>query len=89
MDGRFKIEKFRKKIDRIDSQLVSLLIARRNLAQKIGIIKQKSSIPIEDSNRELAIIHRIQQLAFPPLSPSIIERIWREIFLICREVQQH
>ncbi len=89
MDGRFKIEKFRKKIDRIDRQLVFLLLARRELAQKIGIIKQKDSIPVKDSDRETAIIHRIQQLAVPPLSSSTIERIWREIFLLCREVQQH
>lgn len=89
MDGRFKIEKFRKKIDRIDSQLVFLLIARRELAQKIGTIKQKNSISVEDSDRETAIIHRIQQLAVPPLASSTVEQIWREIFLICREVQQH
>jgi chorismate mutase / prephenate dehydratase len=88
MDGRFKIEKLRKKIDRIDTQLVSLLLTRLNLAHKIGMIKQNSSIPIEDSDRETAIIHRLQQLSSPSLASSTIERIWREIFLICREIQQ-
>ena len=52
------INEHRKKIDEIDSQIISLLEERENLVEKIKEIKLKQNIPLEDKEREEQILKK-------------------------------
>lgn len=46
----------RKKIDKIDSEIVSLLIKRFNIAEEIAEYKKQNNLPIRNKQREEEII---------------------------------
>lgn len=46
------LNSLRKKIDRIDADIVTLLLDRYRTVKKIGTFKEKNSIPVEDKKRE-------------------------------------
>jgi Chorismate mutase len=49
----------RKNIDNIDNMIFDLLVKRLDPVMKIGEVKSKNNIPIEDSKRENSIYARI------------------------------
>jgi len=50
------IKEYRKKIDEIDSQIISLLEKRENLVKKVRLIKLQQAIPLKDSQREEQVL---------------------------------
>ncbi len=55
-----KIEKFRQKIDNIDSKISKLLKTRLKLTISIGKIKKSKRIPIKDKKREEEILKKLK-----------------------------
>ena len=53
------IEDLRTKIDGIDERLLTLIEERVEIAEKIGRVKRKKGLPIEDSERETEILGRL------------------------------
>lgn len=54
------LEQFRKEVDKIDSEIASLLIKRINLVIEIGLIKRSLSMPTYDAAREKEIEKNIE-----------------------------
>ena len=54
-----EINNERENIDNIDNMIFDLLVDRLDPVMKIGEIKSKNNIPIEDSKRENSIYARI------------------------------
>lgn len=52
------MEEFRKKIDRIDSQMLELFLARMRTAEEIAQYKKVHGIPVEDKKREEVLIKK-------------------------------
>ena len=73
------LRNIRKKIDRIDSQILSLLNERARDSRKIGLLKQKGGQGIYAPHREKEILSRLKSLNRGPLTPDAIEAIYREI----------
>lgn len=57
------IEKLRKEIDSIDSNIVELLSKRKTIVKKISEIKKQKNKPIIDEGREQKIMGRIKIIA--------------------------
>ena len=57
------IEKLRKEIDSIDSNILELLSKRKSIVKKISEIKKQKNKPIIDEGREQEIMGRIKKLA--------------------------
>lgn len=55
------MEKFRKEIDKIDSQIAKLLEKRFEICSEIGDFKTKNNIETEDKSREKEIIEKIER----------------------------
>ena len=55
------MERFRKEIDKIDSEIARLLEKRFEICSEIGDFKTKNNIETEDKSREKEIIEKIER----------------------------
>lgn len=73
------LDKLRKKIDRLDQKLISLLNQRAAATKNIGKIKLNTGKSIYVPEREMQVLKRISSLNKGPLKKSALEAIYREV----------
>ena len=83
-----KIQILRKKIDSIDSKIIELLNKRMNASIKVGKIKSKLDVPIQDKDREQTIIDRLIKLKSENLSDDQLINIFSAVFKSSRDIQK-
>ncbi len=81
------LEKIRRQIDRVDSELVLLLNRRMELAAEVGRIKASAGLPTFHPEREQIVSQRLSELNPGPLSGESLRSIYREIFAASRLMQ--
>lgn len=84
------MEELRREIDRIDSELLSLIAKRLEVAKKIGEYKKKNKIPIRDKKRESEIVNKRAD-AFRQLGhddKEFIKKLFSLLFKKSRKVQK-
>lgn len=81
------IPTLRAKIDALDEKIVRLLDERMGYVARIGKEKARTSLPIHNPEREEAIIKNLCALPLEHLSHEALERLYREIFALAREVE--
>ena len=77
----------RAKIDALDEKIIRLLDERMGYVARIGEEKAKASLPIYNPAREEAIIKNLCALPLEHLDREALERLYREIFTLAREVE--
>jgi len=82
------IDKWRKKIDEIDSELVRLLNERAKYAEEIGKIKAKLGLEAYSPEREEEIMNNITSQNSGPLSLSALRRLYERIIDESRAVER-
>jgi len=86
-----KINKIRKKIDKIDKKIIKLLFKRKELARKISKIKKKSKMEIVQKDREKEVIKKVNdynnRYKKDRLSPLFINNIFKQIIKESRRIQ--
>ncbi len=60
MEAKDHFQKLRDAIDRIDSEILSLLLKRRDIAVQIGEVKRVLNYPIYDAERERELLERLK-----------------------------
>ena len=78
------MDRFRKKIDRIDEQLVKLLDERMELAFELGKLKKEKGRSVFDANREKEVFETLQALPKQTIRDNEIEDLYKEIIRISR-----
>ena len=73
------LDKLRKQIDALDSQLVEMLNERARVVVEIGKLKSESSKPIYAPDREKAVFEKISKANKGPLPDRTLIAIWREL----------
>ena len=86
MDKR--ILTLREKIDSLDEEIIKLLKERMQISKKVGLLKEKLHIPIEDNIRENEIISRLTSKAGGNLSEEQLIRIFTAVFKSSKQVQE-
>ena len=86
MDDR--ILDLRKTIDELDQEIIRLLKERMCVSKKVGALKEKLHIPIEDQNREKEIIERLTQQVGKNLTEEQLIRIFTAVFKSSKQVQE-
>jgi chorismate mutase len=71
-----KIEQYRKKIDGIDENIISLLEKRFKYVETIGKIKKQLQYPVEDKKREKEILSKIKFKRSPTLPSKFIKTLF-------------
>ena len=86
MDKRILV--LRKKIDKLDEEIIRLLKKRMKISKEVGKLKEELHIPVEDRRREDQIIDRLIQQAGKNLSEDHLIRIFTAVFKSSKQVQE-
>jgi shikimate dehydrogenase len=84
----FEIKDERKNIDNIDNMIFDLLVKRLNPVMKIGEIKSKNNIPIEDSKREDSIYARIDA-RFSQKEAKYLKEIYHSVISASKKIERN
>ena len=82
----FEIKDERKNIDNIDNMIFDLLVRRLDSVIKIGEIKSKNNIPIEDSKRENSIYARIDA-RFSEKEAKYLKEIYLSVISASKKIE--
>ncbi len=83
------LQTLRKKIGRVDEQIIKLLAKRFEIAKKIGNFKKKRCLTIPDAAREkeLEKFHASLEKTYN-LSPAFTKSIWNLILKESKRIQK-
>lgn len=73
-----KLVEFRTQIDDIDNQILSLLIKRFEIVEKVGNYKRLNNICVSHPNRESNILSRLKKIN--PNNADLIDIVWGDMF---------
>jgi chorismate mutase len=83
------IKQLRKRIDKVDEQILQSLSKRTEICKSIGLVKKKHGIPIQDLPRESDVYAYVKEKAADlGLDPAQVESIYRQIVNMCSAVQE-
>jgi len=84
-----EIQQLRKKVDKVDEQILNSLNERAKICRAIGLAKKKEGMQIRDTSRENEIYKRVKEKAVEfHLDPLQVEAVYREIVNMCSVVQE-
>ncbi len=79
-ESKAALAELRKKIDRVDKQLVELLNERARIVVDVGKVKRGGAVtPIYAPDREQRVLQQVREWNAGPLPDSCLEAIWREL----------
>src|SRR5690554_3107072 len=88
-DPKCQLDVLRQRIDETDSELVRLLLQRRQLASQVGVVKRQLGQPLYVPDREATMLaERRQQAELAGLSPDLIEDVLRRVIRESYQQQQ-
>ena len=87
-NGSKDISDWRRKIDELDGEIVRLISERACAAQAIGILKQASSLPVYEPNRESAVFEHVRAVNPGPLPDEEMQQIYERIIDVMRSLQR-
>ena len=79
---------WRRKIDQLDQELVRLISERARCALEIGRLKQNSSLPVYEPDRERIIFENIAKQNQGPLSQVQLRQIFERLVDVMRQIQK-
>jgi len=82
-----KLASLRRKVDRLDDQLVRLLAERTRVAREIGRLKRQDGFTILAPAREASLLRRLEVKAGRGLDRASLHAVYREILSSAREAQ--
>ncbi|HVX41843.1 MAG TPA: chorismate mutase [Gemmatimonadaceae bacterium] len=84
-----ELARCREEIERIDSEIVSLLARRMVLGKRTGELKRLAGMPILDPTREAAVIRRVANVAREAgLPPEPVREVFWQIVGMSRRAQE-
>jgi Prephenate dehydratase len=81
------MDALRRAIDKVDDNILDLLLQRQVFASQLGEIKRELGLPVYDQAREISILTRLSQQNAGRLTDQAILAAWREIFSASRQAQ--
>jgi chorismate mutase len=83
------IRQLRKRIDKVDEEILQSLNKRAEICRSIGVAKKKHGIPTQDLPRENDVYAHIKRKAADlGLDPAQVEAIYRQIVNMCSVIQE-
>ena len=82
------MEKLRKRIDELDTELLRLLNKRAECVVKIGAIKQKAHSNVLVPQREKELLDRLTSLNKGPMTEKMVHSLFQEIIDTLKELQK-
>ena len=82
------IKELRNSIDKVDDQIFDLILKRFDYVEKIGNIKKKINMPVDDKAREEIIIERLSEKLSTKINYKEIKKIIGPIISISKDIQR-
>ena len=82
-----KLEEARKVINEVDSQMAELFVKRMRAVEKVFEYKKENGLPILDSKREEAVIHKNLELIEDEVLKEYYVDFIKNLMSISREYQ--
>ena len=82
------IERYRREIDEIDSELLRMLNRRASCALSIGKIKKKKNLPINVPEREEKVLQRLTSINEGPVPAESVRNVFQTIFEETRALEE-
>jgi len=82
-----ELQQLREQIDRIDSQLIDLIVDRMAIIKEVGELKRSQNSIVYRPEREKVIIDRLYDRSGGKLNKAAIEAIFLEIFAVSRTLE--
>ena len=82
------MDKLRKRIDELDTELLRLLNERAECVVKIGAIKQKEQSNVVVPKREKELLDRLFSQNKGPMTDKMVNRLFQEIIDTLKELQK-
>ncbi len=82
------LDELRDRIDKIDAQILDLLVRRAEVASDIGSIKDAGDSPVYAPDREAHLLRVLSERVSGPIKPDSVEAVFREIISACRGLQR-
>ena len=83
-----EIDQWRRRIDLIDGQLMSLLNSRSACAVEIGRIKRRLGLPVYSPEREAWILDRVVRENTGPLDPLAVRHLFERVIDESRRLER-
>ena len=84
-----EVAEHRKKINRLNADIIKMISERVEVAKEIGIVKRRYGKPVVDKQRERAVLDQVRVLAMEMhLDPDGVERIFTEIIRLCVKAEE-
>ena len=87
-EHRRAIDEWRRRIDAIDTQLMSLLNSRSACAVEIGRVKRQLGLPVYSPEREAWILDRVARENPGPLDATAVRRVFERIIDESRRLER-
>lgn len=85
---RGELLRLREEIAEVDIALADLLARRVRLARETGAVKREAGLPLQDPEREAAVVRRGVALARERgLDPEAVRAVFWRVVGMCREAQ--
>ena len=81
------IKELRNSIDKVDDQIFDLILKRFDYVEKIGSIKKKMNLSVNDKVREEIIIERLSEKLSTKINYKEIKKIIGPIISISKDIQ--
>ncbi|MBN2753471.1 MAG: prephenate dehydratase [Candidatus Goldbacteria bacterium] len=88
MKRKKDLSQYRKQIDAVDKEIVTLLHNRAESVKKIAQFKTSSSMEVYDPAREAAVLENLKKVKKGPFPLKGIEAVYNEIFSVSRYLQR-
>ena len=82
------IAQWRRKLDKLDRELVRMLNQRARAAQEIGRLKARTAMPIYEPKREQAVLENVRGANRGPFPGHELKRVFEEIIGVMRRLQR-
>ena len=82
------IKELRNSIDKVDDQIFDLILKRFDYVEKIGNIKKKMNMPVDDKAREKIIIERLSEKLSTKINYKEVKKIIGPIISISKDIQR-
>ena len=82
------IAEWRRKIDELDREIVTLISERARAAQAIGRLKRATDLPVYEPNREKIIFENVRKTNPGPLPDIELTHIYERIIDVMRALQK-
>jgi chorismate mutase len=83
-----EIEDWRKQIDELDEQIVTLISKRAEAAKAIGLAKRDKGLPVYEPQREESVLEHVKKMNSGPLADAEMMHIYERLMDVMRTLQR-